>query len=118
MNNDKLNLFQVVNKLENKEPLTLQEKRIKENAINKAKEFGYNATSQYNFELRSLISPDWQKSDTYWRAKDNDIQTLLNSVTLLENFKNSIKFPYNEFNVVWGVPSNDHETGNAKLPLL
>jgi len=94
----------------------LQEKRINENAINKAKEFGYNATSQYNFEFRSLISPNWQNSDTFWRAKDNDIQTFINGVTLLENCKNSIKFPYNEFtNVVWGTPSNDHDTENAKL---
>ena len=116
MNNDKLNLFQVVNKLAAKEKLSLTEQRINDNATKMAKEFGIAPTAHFNFEMRDLVKPNWANSDTKYISNDKDIKEFLNRVTFVENVKNSTKFPYVEFaNVKWGTPTNNGLIENEKI---
>ena len=116
MNNDTLNLFQVVNKLANKEKLSISEQRINDLATKRAKEFGIAPTSQFSFETRDLVKPNWANSDTHYISNDKDIKELLNRVTFVENVKNSTKFPYIEFqNVKWGTPTNNGLIENEKI---
>ena len=65
MNNDKLNLFQVVNKLANKEKLSTSEQRINDLATKRAKEYGIAPTAHFSFETRDLVKPDWANSETH-----------------------------------------------------
>ena len=116
MNNDKLNLFQVVNKLANKEKLSISETRINDNAIKRAKEFGIAPTSQFSFETRDLVKPNWITNDTNYIINDKDVNELLSRCTYYENVRNSIKFPYVEFqNVKWGTPTNNAFVENEKV---
>ena len=116
MNNDKLNLFEIVNKLAAKEKLSLTEQRINDNATKKAKEFGIAPTSHFNFEMRDLVKPNWANSETHYISNDKDIKELLNRVTYVENVKNSTKFPYVEFeNIQWGTPTNNGLIENEKI---
>jgi len=116
MNNDKLNLFQIVNKLAAKEKLSISETRINDNATKKAKEYGIAPTSQYNFEMRDLIKPNWANSETHYISNDKDLTELISRVTFVDNVKNSTKFPYVEFqNVKWGTPTNNGLIENEKI---
>ena len=116
MNYDKLNLFQVVNKLANKEKLSISEQRINDLATKRAKEYGIAPTSHFNFELRDLVKPNWANSDTKYISNDKDIKEFLNRVTFVENVKNSTKFPYVEFeNIKWGTPTNNGLVENEKI---
>ena len=116
MNNNTLNLFEVVNKLANKEKLSISEQRINDNATKKAKEFGIAPTSQFSFETRDLIKPNWANSDTKYISNDKDLTELINRVTFVENVKNSTKFPYVEFqNIKWGTPTNNGLIENEKV---
>ena len=116
MNYDKLNLFQVVNKLANKEKLSISEQRINDLATKRAKEYGIAPTSHFNFELRDLVKPNWANSDTKYISNDRDIKEFLNRVTFVENVKNSTKFPYVEFeNIKWGTPTNNGLVENEKI---
>ena len=116
MNNNTLNLFEVVNKLANKEKLSISEQRINDSATKKAKEYGIAPTSHFNFELRDLVKPNWANSDTKYISNDRDIKEFLNRVTFVENVKNSTKFPYVEFaNVKWETPTNNGLIENEKI---
>ena len=116
MNNDKLNLFQIVNKLAAKEKLSISEQRINDNAIKRAKEFGIAPTSHYNFELRNLVKPDWANSETHYISNDKDLTELISRVTFVENVRNSTKFPYVDFeNIKWGTPTNNGLIENEKI---
>lgn len=116
MTNNTLNLFSIVNKLANKETLTIAEQRINDTAIKKAKEFGIAPTSQFSFELRDLVKPNWANSETHYISNDKDVTELLNRCTYIENVKNSTKFPYVEFqNVKWGTPTNNGLIENEKV---
>ncbi len=116
MNNDTLNLFQVVNKLANKETLSLTEQRINDNATKRAKEFGIAPTAHFNFEMRNLIKPNWANTDTHYISNNKDLTELISRVTFVENVKNSTKFPYVEFdNIKWGTPTNNGLIENEKI---
>jgi hypothetical protein len=116
MNNDTLNLFQVVNKLASKEKLSIIEQRINDNAIKRAKEFGIAPTSHYNFELRDIVKPNWLKTENKYISSDNDIKELISRCTYIQNVRNSIKFPYIEFeNIKWGTPTNNGLIENEKI---
>jgi hypothetical protein len=116
MNNDKLNLFQVVNKLANKEKLSISEQRINDLATKRAKEFGIAPTSQFSFETRDLVKPNWANSETHYISNDKDLTELISRVTFVENVRNSTKFPYIEFqNVKWGTPTNNGLIENEKI---
>ena len=116
MNNDKLNLFQVVNKLAAKEKLSLTEQRINDNATKMAKEFGIAPTAHFNFEMRDLVKPNWANSETHYISNDKDLTELISRVTFVENVRNSTKFPYIEFqNVKWGTPTNNGLIENEKI---
>lgn len=116
MNNDKLNLFQVVNKLANKEKLSINETRINDLATKRAKEYGIAPTAHFNFEMRDLIKPNWANSDTKYISNDKDLTELISRVTFVDNVKNSTKFPYVEFqNVKWGTPTNNGLIENEKI---
>ena len=116
MNNDTLNLFEIVNKLANKEKLSISEQRINDNATKKAKEYGIAPTSHFNFEMRNLVKPNWANSDTKYISNDKDIKELISRVTFVDNVKNSTKFPYVEFqNVKWGTPTNNGLVENEKV---
>lgn len=106
-----INIFEIAQKLANKETLTAEEKRINENAIKKAKESGVAPTSQFNFELRNLVKPNWQRTDAHYMNKTNDIDKLLQSVTFIDNCKNSMKYPYVDFTTLkWGESSSEKAT--------
>ena len=116
MTNNTLNLFEIVNKLANKETLSLTEQRINDNATKRAKEFGIAPTAHFNFEMRNLIKPNWANTDTHYISNDRDIKEFLNRVTYVENVRNSTKFPYTEFqNVKWGTPTNNGLIENKKI---
>jgi hypothetical protein len=116
MNKDTLNLFQVVNKLANKEKLSISEQRINDNATKRAKEFGIAPTAHFSFETRDLVKPNWANSDTKYISNDKDLNELISRVTFVENVRNSTKFPYTEFqNVKWGTPTNNGLIENEKV---
>ena len=116
MNNDKLNLFQVVNKLANKEKLSTSEQRINDLATKRAKEYGIAPTAHFSFETRDLVKPDWANSETHYISNDKDLTELISRVTFVENVRNSTKFPYVDFeNIKWGTPTNNGLIENEKI---
>ena len=116
MNKDTLNLFQVVNKLANKEKLSISEQRINDNATKKAKEYGIAPTAHFSFETRDLVKPNWANTDTHYISNDKDLTQLISRVTFVENVRNSTKFPYVEFeNIKWGTPTNNGLIENEKV---
>ena len=108
---ENINIFDIALKIANKENLTAEEKRVNENAIKKAKESGVAPTSQFNFELRYLVKPNWQRTDAHYIQRKNDIDRLLQSVTFVDNCKNSMKYPYVDFTTLkWGESSTEKAT--------
>lgn len=98
-----MNILNTIKKLNNKQPLTNEEKSINERAIKKANENGIAPIANYNVEMRELLTIPSATKVHQLQSNTNVLHPLLDKVQYIENAQTNIVYPFvNITNVQWG----------------
>ena len=118
------NIFDTLRKLSTKQELSITEKRINQKAIENAKKNGYNATAQFNFELRDVYRPENIKNEYTptktlpFVYKHDDVKYLTDKMQVIQNANSSFKYPFVSYNgMQWGYASYNDDCIIESKPL-
>lgn len=122
---ENIKLFETIKRLTSKQDLQINERKINERAIEKAKENGINTEGQFNFELRQLIDSAQIYGDSNTPSPqyyaNPDVANIMQRVFYIPNCKNNVSVPYISPDAAqWrpeGVPTSDpqNEIASRKL---